>query len=122
MQQESSRNFWSGLRNGLKWSGLVSEDWSGVQVAESGLDFVIVRAGKSDGVDPSLLESGVSVTPQGSLTNNAQVTKSQVSCQAHMCHLLLDLPRGHKSRSLRNDKSKIVSHQQHACIQATKAS
>ena len=49
-----------------------------VQVAESGLDFVIVRAAKSDGVDLSLQEAGVSVTPQGSLSKDAKVTKSQV--------------------------------------------
>ena len=54
----------------------------GVQVAESGLDFVIVRAAKSEGVDPSLQETGVSVTPQGSLSKDAKVTKSQVA----FCH------------------------------------
>lgn len=47
-------------------------------MADSGLDFVIVRAAKSDGVDPSLQETGVTLTPQGSLSKDAQVTKSQV--------------------------------------------
>ena len=47
------------------------------QVAESGLDFVIVRTAKSDG-DASLTECGVTVTPQGSLTSSSKVTKAQV--------------------------------------------
>lgn len=68
---------------------------AGVQVAESGLDFVIVRAAKSDGVDPSLQETGVSITPQGSLSKDAKVTKSQVclpcflqTCTINVTHML----------------------------------
>ena len=49
-----------------------------VQVAESGLDFVIVRTAKTDGEAPSS-DTGVSVTPQGSLTSSSTATKSQVS-------------------------------------------
>ena len=49
-----------------------------LQVAESGLDFVIVRTAKTDGEAPPS-DSGVSVTPQGSLTSNSTATKSQVS-------------------------------------------
>lgn len=49
------------------------------QVAESGLDFVIIRTAKTDGAEPSLGECGVSVTPQGSLTANSKATKSQVA-------------------------------------------
>ena len=48
------------------------------QVAESGLDFVIVRTAKTEGGDPSLAEAGVSITPQGSLTGSSKVTRSQV--------------------------------------------
>jgi len=43
------------------------------------LDFVIVRTAKTDGAEATLGESGVSVTPQGSLTSNSKATKSQVS-------------------------------------------
>lgn len=49
------------------------------QVAESGLDFVIVRTAKTDSAEPSLGESGVTVTPQGSLTGSSKATKTQVS-------------------------------------------
>ncbi|KAL3138363.1 hypothetical protein ABBQ32_006166 [Trebouxia sp. C0010 RCD-2024] len=48
------------------------------QVSGSGLDFVIVRTAKSDG-DAPLGDSGVAVTPQGSLTSSSKVTKSQVA-------------------------------------------
>ena len=48
-----------------------------MQVAESGLDFVIVRSAKNDS-DPDAAESGVTVTPQGSLTSSSKVTKTQV--------------------------------------------
>ena len=48
-----------------------------LQVAESGLDFVIVRTAKTDGAE-GLEGAGVSVTPQGSLTGNSKATKSQV--------------------------------------------
>lgn len=48
------------------------------QVAESGLDFVIVRTAKTEAGEPSLAEAGVSVTPQGSLTGSSKVTRSQV--------------------------------------------
>ena len=56
--------------------------WWLVQVAESGLDFVIIRTAKTDGPEPSLGECGVSVTPQGSLTASSKATKSQVSTAA----------------------------------------
>ncbi|KAA6429783.1 MAG: hypothetical protein FRX49_00215 [Trebouxia sp. A1-2] len=49
------------------------------QVAESGLDFVIVRTAKTEAGEPSLAEAGVSVTPQGSLTGSSKVTRSQVA-------------------------------------------
>ena len=49
-----------------------------MQVAESGLDFVIVRTAKTDGEAPPS-DTGVSVTPQGNLTSNSTATKSQVS-------------------------------------------
>ncbi|KAL0030841.1 hypothetical protein WJX77_009090 [Trebouxia sp. C0004] len=49
------------------------------QVAESGLDFVIVRTAKTEGGEPSLAEAGVSITPQGSLTSSSKVTRSQVA-------------------------------------------
>lgn len=49
-----------------------------LQVAESGLDFVIVRTAKTDGEAPPS-DSGVSVTSQGSLTSNSTATKSQVN-------------------------------------------
>ena len=48
------------------------------QVAESGLDFVIVRTANTEGGDPSLAEAGVSITPQGSLTGSSKATRSQV--------------------------------------------
>jgi len=39
---------------------------------------VIVRTAKTEGGEPSLAESGVSITPQGSLTGSSKVTRSQV--------------------------------------------
>ena len=47
-------------------------------MADSGLDFVIVRSAKTDGAE-GLVESGVSLTPQGSLTGSSKATKTQVS-------------------------------------------
>ncbi len=61
------------------------------QVAESGLDFVIVRTAKTEGGDPSLAEAGVSITPQGSLTGSSKVTRSQVGFKSPLSNAFVVL-------------------------------
>ena len=59
--------------------------FSCAQVADSGLDFVIVRTAKTEGAEPSLAEFEVRVTSPGGLTGSFKVTRSQFSFTYVLC-------------------------------------